>query len=362
MSDENPKTPGAAPAPQPAASPAPGGPAPSAPPAPAAPGAQPRQALDPKAAAALAAFEEQEKKAAEEKKEEEEKKLAAGTGFNPLAMVRGFFTHFFHIRNEPRLWGKAFMSLLFLGIVLGAWFWVTRGARSEDRIVSAMVLGSPEEVFGSFPALWQDSDGNFSLLRHLMASLSRVLEGFLLAALIGVPLGILCGTFKRIDAFFAPISIFGRNVPISALVPLTLLWFGIGESQKVGFIFISCVFFIMFDAARAVSAVQQDYLDTAYTLGASRRQVLTKVLIPLSMPEVFNTLRLMFGLAFGYIILAEAINADEGVGKMIMTAQRRGPREHVYLILLAITLVAFALDRALFAIQRGLFPYRYGRR
>jgi NitT/TauT family transport system permease protein len=276
-------------------------------------------------------------------------------------MMGGFFKNFFVIRDEPTIWGKALMAGLCLLLIFLAWQFVTGGGASEDRIVPRTTLGSPAEVFGSFPSLWADDAGRLILLDHLMASLLRVLEGFLLAVLIGVPLGILCGTFKRIDAFFAPISIFGRNVPISALVPLTLLWFGIGETQKVGFIFIACVAFVLFDAARAVSNVGKDYLDTAYTLGASRRQVMSKVLIPLAMPDIFNTIRLMFGLAFGYIILAEAIDADKGVGKLIMLAQRRGPREHVYLILLFLTVVAFLLDRFLWFCQRQLFPYRYGR-
>ncbi|NMB75550.1 MAG: ABC transporter permease [Myxococcales bacterium] len=330
-------------------------------------GADPAASLSPrptapisdKAAAALAAFE------AEEKKQEKERTRAPAAAAGPFArlldMMAGFFRNFFVIRDEPTIWGKALMAGLCLLLIFLAWQLVTGGGASEERIVSRTTLGSPAEVFGSFPSLWADDAGRLILLDHLMASLLRVLEGFLLAILIGVPLGILCGTFKRIDAFFAPISIFGRNVPISALVPLTLLWFGIGEAQKVGFIFIACVAFVLFDSARAVSNVGKDYLDTAYTLGASRRQVMTKVLIPLAMPDVFNTIRLMFGLAFGYIILAEAIDADKGVGKLIMLAQRRGPREHVYLILLFLTVVAFLLDRFLWFCQKQLFPYRYGR-
>ena len=135
-----------------------------------------------------------------------------------------------------------------------------------------------------------------------------------------------------------------------------------GESQKIGFIFIACVAFVLFDVTRSISDVDKDYLDTAYTLGASRVQVITKVLVPLAMPDIFNSLRLLFGLAFGYIILAEAIEANTGVGVLIMQSLRRGPREHVYLILFFVTVVAFLLDRLLFLIQRSVFAYRYGRK
>lgn len=271
--------------------------------------------------------------------------------------VRGFFRGFFTIRDEPRPWGRGVMALLCIGVVLGLWFLVTRGA-PEARLVPPTVLETPRTTLASLPSLWQDADGNLTLLRHLMASLSRVLEGFALAMLVGIPLGILCGTFRRIDAFLSPISLFGRNVPIAALLPLTLIWFGIDEAQKVGFIFIACVAFVVFDTTCGIASVGDEYLDTAATLGASRWQKISKVLIPLAAPTIFNSMRLLFGLAFGYIILAEAVNAESGVGKLIMNAQRRGPREHVYLILVMITMVAFLLDRTLFAIQNRLFPYR----
>jgi NitT/TauT family transport system permease protein len=275
-------------------------------------------------------------------------------GRNPLS---GFFSGFFKIRDEPSIAGRLFMGALCIGVIAAVWFYVTRGATAAERIVSPTTLGSPAEVFGSFQTLWFDR----ALTRNLAVSLWRVLQGFGLAVLVGVPIGILCGAYKRIDAFFAPISIFGRNVPVVALVPLALLWFGTGEAPKIGFLFIACVAFVLFDSARAVGEVGSDYLDTAYTLGASRLQALTKVIIPLAMPAIFNSVRLLFGLAFGYIIVAEALDMDSGLGVLIMQSQRRGPREHVYLILLFITVIAFLLDRALWFVQRRLFPYRYGR-
>jgi len=291
---------------------------------------------------------------AEEKKQDEiESSFVEPSRPNILA---GFFRNFFKIRDEPTVFGKSFMVALFLALLLLAWYLATRG-EPEQRAIAPQVLGSPEEVFGSFKSLWFDR----ALMRNLLISLGRVMEGFALAGLVGIPLGILSGAFKRIDAFFAPISIFGRNIPIVTLVPLTLLWFGTGETQKIFFIFIACVAFVMFDTARSIADVDKAYLDTAYTLGASKWQVLNKVIIPLSLPGIFNSMRLLFGLAFGYIILAEMIDMNSGIGMLILVSQRRGPREHVYLILLFITLVAYLLDRVLYAAQQILFPYRYGR-
>jgi NitT/TauT family transport system permease protein len=173
----------------------------------------------------------------------------------------------------------------------------------------------------------------------------------------------LCGCFSRVHAFFTPLILFGRNIPVAALVGLTMVVFGIDDRQKVMFIFIASVAFIVADTARAVLDVGSQYVDTAYTLGAKRWQVILKVLVPLAMPSVFNSLRLLFGLAFGYIMLAELVRTGSefgGIGNIINVSQHRGPREHIYLILLIIPAVALAIDRLLFWVQKELFPYRYG--
>ena len=138
--------------------------------------------------------------------------------------------------------------------------------------------------------------------------------GFGLAALVGIPLGVLAGCFRGVGAFFAPLLIVGRNVPVAALIPLTFSLFGIDEFQKVMFIFIACVAFVMSDSARAVNDISDRYIDTAYTLGAGRRQVILKVLFPLALPGIFNSLRMLFGLAFGYIMLAEVVEVGGSAG------------------------------------------------
>ena len=194
-------------------------------------------------------------------------------------------------------------------------------------------------------------------------TLKRVMLGFALATAVGVPLGVLCGCFARVGAFFTPLVIMGRNIPVAALIPLTFSLFGIGEQQKIMFIFIACVAFVISDTAGAIADVGGQYVDTAYTLGARRRQIIIKVLVPLALPKVFNSLRLLFGLAFGYIMLAELIKFGGeagGLGDIIITSQRRGNHEHILLVLMIIPLVALVIDRILFAVQRGLFPYRYG--
>jgi NitT/TauT family transport system permease protein len=264
----------------------------------------------------------------------------------------------FAIRKPAPLWQVAFFSLLCIVVCFGIWWYLTRGP-AEERIISLSVLPSPQETFESFRSLWFDR----GLTRNLLVTLKRLTLGFGLAAAVGIPLGVLCGCFTRINAFFLPLSLFGRNIPLAALVGLTYAFFGIGEEQKVMFICIACVAFILSDTARAVEEVGSQYVDTAYTLGASRPQVILKVLIPLAMPSVFNSLRLLFGLAFGYIMLAETIKLGSesgGLGDIINISMRRGPREHVFLVLLIIPVVALGIDRTLYWIQRELFPHRFG--
>ena len=256
-------------------------------------------------------------------------------------------------RPLPQLSGLALqlLSVILLLIVWGALTW----GSPEERILSPLTLPSPGEVVGEVKSLWFDA----ALTRSTGWSLRRIFLGFGLAALIGIPLGIAAGCFRAVEAFLKPATLFLRNVPIAALIPLTLVWFGLGETQKVFFIFIACIGFVIFDTTRAVLDVDERYVETAYTLGAKKHQVIGKVLIPLALPDIFNSLRLLFGLAFGYIVLAELIDAKFGLGYIVQVSQRRGPREHIYLVLLVISMLAFTIDRLLWYAQKKLFPYKF---
>jgi NitT/TauT family transport system permease protein len=268
----------------------------------------------------------------------------------------------FALRRSIPQWLSIILSILCIAAVLGIWWWLTRGP-SEERILSYNKIPSPAETLNEdqLRELWFDQ----KLALNIWASTRRVVLGFLLAAAVGIPIGIMCGCFPWVNSFLAPINVFGRNIPIAALIPLTLSLFGIEELQKVMFIFIACVAFVMMDTATAVADVSSRYIDTAYTLGASRRQVIMKVLVPLAMPRIFNSLRLLFGLAFGYIMLAEMIKTGDGVGglgNIINVANRLGRKEPIWLVLMVIPAVALTIDRTLYMLQKSLFPYQYASR
>lgn len=259
----------------------------------------------------------------------------------------------FELRVSPPRTVRYLLGAGGVALLVLVWWIITMGA-VETRIVSPVVLPSPGEVFSSFASLVNER----ALVQSIAATLKRVLLGFGLAVVVGVPLGIAAGSWRAIEAAGAPVALFGRNLPVAALIPLTILWFGIDETQKVMFIFIACVPFIYSDSVRAIGSVPERYVETAQTLGASRWQIMTKVLVALALPDIYNSLRHLFGMAFGYIMLAELINASYGLGYLLMTSQRRGLSEHIILILMVIGLLAFAIDRMLYFFQRGLFPYR----
>jgi NitT/TauT family transport system permease protein len=260
----------------------------------------------------------------------------------------------FALRVPPGTFTARVLGASAVALLVVAWWIVTRGATPEARLVSPVILPSPLEVVRSFSSLWTERH----LLESIVATMRRVLVGFGLAALVGVPLGILAGSWRVLDAASAPVALFGRNVPVAALIPLTILWFGIDETQKVMFIFIACLPFIYSDAVRAITSVHDRYVETAQTLGANSLQIVVKVLVALALPDIYKSLRGLFGMAFGYIMLAELINAERGLGYLLSTSQRRGLSEHIILILLVIGALAYVIDRFLLWMQRGLFPYR----
>ncbi|MBI5489997.1 MAG: ABC transporter permease [Deltaproteobacteria bacterium] len=265
---------------------------------------------------------------------------------------------FFELRKPAPRWQMFLLGLLCTAGCLGLWYWATLG-RPEERTLGPMVLPSPQETWASFHSLWYDR----ALTRNVWATLRRVLIGFGLAVGVGVPIGVLCGCFARIQGFLAPLITFGRNIPIAALIPLSFSLFGVEEKQKVMFIFIACVAFVISDTAHAIGAIDDRYIDTAYTLGAKRRHIILRVLVPLAGPNILASLRILFGLAFGYIMLAESIKfAGEsgGLGDIINTSQKRGKKEHIILVLLLIPFLAMTIDRVLLQVQKSLFPHKFG--
>jgi NitT/TauT family transport system permease protein len=261
------------------------------------------------------------------------------------------------VRSQlPTSWSLA-LGLVPVAVVLGVWFALTAGATPEARVISPVILPSPVEVVGSFESLWFER----ALMRSTLMSLARVAGGFAVAAALAVPLGIAMAAWTPVRATFNPVMAVGGYLPIAALVPLTLSWFGTSETQKVAFLALASFVVLLPLVVQAVDDVDDIFLKTAYTLGATPWQAVRKVLVPIAAAPIFDGLRMVVGVGWTYIVLAEIVDAQRGLGYLIMTAQRRGPREHIYLVLIVIVLLAFTTDKGLAALGRRLFPYRVAR-
>lgn len=261
------------------------------------------------------------------------------------------------IRERVPAWLAWILGSVPIGVLLIVWTAVTAGAEAESRMISPTILPSPVEVVKSFRELWFDR----ALARNLAVSFVRVLEGFGLAVAVVFPLGVLMGGFSKIKAMFSPLSVFAAYIPIPTLVPLTLSLFGTDEMQKVVFLALAFGIYLLPLIVQAVDAVDDTYLKTAYTLGAGRRQAVTKVLLAIAWPDIFQALRMGFGVGWSYILLVEMVDMSKGIGGLIMISQRRGPREHIYLVLVFIVALAFLTDRLWAWAGRKLFPFRAAR-
>jgi NitT/TauT family transport system permease protein len=186
----------------------------------------------------------------------------------------------------------------------------------------------------------------------------RVVGGFVIAALVAVPLGILMGAYKTVEAFFEPFVSFARYLPASAFVPLLILWAGIGETQKLLVIFIGSVFQIVLMVAVAVGNTRRDLVEAAYTLGSSETGVVRRVLIPANAPEIAEILRLVLGWAWTYVIVAELIGSSSGIGHMIIDSQSLMATGQMIFGIIVIGLIGLVSDFAFKALNRRLFRWR----
>lgn len=271
--------------------------------------------------------------------------------------------HWFGLRAEVSTPVAVLAGCLAVAMCCLAWWWTTRGS-GEERIFGYLQLPSISETYEGLEDVLDPENRQSHLWDNTIVSLKRVVIGFAMAVAFGVPIGILAGCFPLVRSFFAPLVIFGRNIPIAALMPLVLAMFGTGENQKFMFIFIACVAFIIADTIDAVNEVAHRYVETALTLGASRLQIVLKVLMPLALPVVCNSLRVLFGLAFGYIMLVECLRENleaGGLGSLLNVARRKGQTHYTMIIILTIPLVAYIIDQMLYVAQCWLFRWKYGK-
>jgi ABC-type nitrate/sulfonate/bicarbonate transport system permease component len=253
------------------------------------------------------------------------------------------------------------LGVLPVAVLLLLWAMITRGI-PEERILGPTILPSPGEVIASLNELVTTSDSeNRTLFTHIWISVRRVGLGFLLSLAIVIPLGILMGAFGSMRALFEPVMTASGYIPIATLVPLTMSWFGLDEIQKVVFLALAFGIFLAPMVVKSVDSVPDVYLRTAHTLGATRWQVVRRVLVPVALPDIWHGMRLAFGVGWTYLVLAEVVVKTGGLGDLIDTARRRALSGRVYLVIVIITLIAWIADVIWKQLADLLFPYRRSR-
>jgi len=259
------------------------------------------------------------------------------------------------VRHQLPETNRLLLTVTFIGLLLLSWWLLTRGATIEKRVLAPLLLPSPMEVLQAFPRLHFDQ----GLVRSAITSFIRVTEGFVLAAVVAVPLGVYMASFTPVAAFFRPLALIGAYVPIVVFIPLTLAWFGLTEVQKVAFLFIGCFVALLPLVIKSIADVPAAYLDVAVTKGASQWQLVSQVLFPVARADIWDHLRGVNGVGWGWIILAEVVNAQQGLGYLISVSERRGHTASIFAIIMVIVTIAVACDQIWRLSGRWLFPYRY---
>lgn len=244
------------------------------------------------------------------------------------------------------------LGLAFFALFVAVWAFFTLGG-----FVSPTFLASPVTMVKEGWLLFTE----YGFIKDIGMTIWRVVGGFVLAAVIAVPLGIAMGAYKGIEAFFEPFISFCRYLPASAFIPLLILWAGIGEAQKILVIFIGSVFQITLMVAVTVGGARRDLVEAAYTLGAGHKGIVTRVLIPGAAPEIAETLRLVLGWAWTYVIVAELIGSSSGIGHMITDSQSLLNTGQIIFGIIIIGLIGLVSDFAFKALNHRLFAWSFVR-
>jgi NitT/TauT family transport system permease protein len=262
------------------------------------------------------------------------------------------------IRSTLPAMTSRLLSLSSIAVLLLAWcfvcyFQVEREGKMVP-LVPPFFLPAPDQVLKSLFFLIFEKE----LFQSVGISALRIGKAIGLSLLVALPLGFAMGSFEVINKIFDPIVAPMRYLPITAFIPLLILWFGIDETQKVAFLFLGTVVFLLPAVVDAIRAVPEDLVQTAFTLGATKWQVIRTVLIPAALPQIFDGFRVMNAIAWTYIILAELVNANSGIGYILRLAEQHLKPEWSFAGILVVGVIGLLSDFAIRMLNRLLFSWR----
>jgi NitT/TauT family transport system permease protein len=238
-----------------------------------------------------------------------------------------------------------FLPFAVTGII---WFVLVHGF-SVRAVFLPPIEQMPAVIWGMFV--------NEGIVHDILISCVRVITGFVIAMVLATPLGILMGYNQRAQQMFEPIIGFIRYMPVPVFIPLCILWFGSGDMEKIIIIFLGAFFQLTLMVQDAVQAVRRDFYEAAVMLGAPRRALISRVLWPAALPQIFDSYRVCIGWAWTYLIVAEIVGARTGIGFYIIKAQRYLMVPQIFAAMTLIGMLGMTTDLILGSTHRRLFHW-----
>ena len=253
----------------------------------------------------------------------------------------------------PGAGNSATISVVTVVVLLLLWFLVT-----NMGWVKPLFLPSPQAVFQQFYEYLTGQANDKPLLHHFAASMFRVFSAFVLACLTAIPVGIAMGMSRVMRGIFDPPLEFYRPLPPLAYLPLIVIWFGIEETAKIVLIYLACFAPLAMAARAGVRSVTIEQINAAYSMGASKWQVIWHVVIPAALPEILTGMRIAIGFGWTTLVAAEMVAATAGLGQMVLNASNFLRTDVVIMGIVVIGVVAYLFDLLMRFVERRLVPWK----
>lgn len=242
-------------------------------------------------------------------------------------------------------------------LILGATVWVIFFGLWELAVarvwVNALFMPPPHRILTSLYSLVMER----GFLVDIAISIYRILASFAIACAVAIPLGVLMGSFRAFDAFLNPFVSAWRYLPAPAFIPLLLMWFGTGEGSKLALLFIGVIFFLITLIMDHTRSVRTELVETAMTLGASRWQILSTIVLPAVAPNIVISMRQMLAVSWTYLVIAEIVATSTGIGAVMMRGQRFLKVDEIMAGIVVIGILGLVFDFLFRWLHRYLFPY-----